>query len=320
MVVEHLDGTYILPIRRDTTGEEEDGLSIYLAWLSRWMEVLVVDGSPPHVFAQHRARWPGGIRHLPPDPDLRSVNGKAWGVNTGLRHASHDRVVIGDDDVRYDEASLRRVLALLEDVDVVRPQNYFEPRPWHAQWDTGRTLPNRAFGGDWPGTLGLRRNLVRYYDGDVLFENLELCRTVKAAGGLQAVPLDLYVRRLPPTARHFWSQRVRQAYDEFARPPLLVAQLALVPAIAFLLLTDRARALLPAALLVTALAEVGRRRSGGRRYFPAIASFLAPLWLLERGVCSWLAVWQRLRWGGVRYRGGVLPRAAHSTTSLRQAR
>ena len=36
--------------------------------------------------------------------------GKVGGVLTGLRLASHARVIVADDDVRYDEATLRRWL------------------------------------------------------------------------------------------------------------------------------------------------------------------------------------------------------------------
>ena len=61
-----------------------------------------------------------------------------------------------------------------------------------------------------------------------------------------------------------------------------------------------------------ALAELGRRRAGGRAVFPASSSLLAPVWVLERGVCAWLAVLQRLRFGGVRYGDAVIPLAAHS--------
>lgn len=316
-----MDATYLLPIRR-TAIEQQDDLTAYLAWLASRIEVLVVDGSPPDVFAHHAALWGHLARHVPPEEALRSANGKAWGVNTGLRLASHDRVVIADDDVRYDDASLARVVALLDVAEVVRPQNYFADDsgglPWHALWDTGRTLLNRALGGDWPGTLGLRASSITGYDGNVLFENLELCRTVEAAGGRHLVALDLYVRRLPPTARHFWSQRVRQAYDEFARPHVLLLELAVLPAAATLVLTGRRRWLASATLAVVALAETGRRRAGGTRVFPAAASMLAPAWLLERAVCSWIALWQRLRRGGVQYSGGVLATAANSKATLRR--
>ena len=68
-----------------------------------------------------------------------------------------------------------------------------------------------------------------------------------------------------------------------------------------------------------AVAEWGRRRDGGAEYFPASSSLLAPGWLfVERGVCSWLAVAERVLHGGVRYRGSVLPRAATPVGELRR--
>jgi hypothetical protein len=67
-----------------------------------------------------------------------------------------------------------------------------------------------------------------------------------------------------------------------------------------------------------ATAELGRRRAGGAAYFPATSSLLAPVWVFERGVCAWLAVLQRLRFGGVRYGDSVIPVAAHSERQLRR--
>jgi hypothetical protein len=156
------------------------------------------------------------------------------------------------------------------------------------------------------------------YDGDVLFENLELMRTVRAHGGSVASPLDLYVARVPPSAAHFWGQRTRQAYDDFALPLRMALWLAVVPLLLVSALKRRPSfALAPAAASVAA-AETGRRRAGGRAVFPPTSSLLAPLWILERGVCAWLAVLQRLRLGGVRYGDSVIPVAAHSERQLRR--
>jgi hypothetical protein len=66
-----------------------------------------------------------------------------------------------------------------------------------------------------------------------------------------------------------------------------------------------------------ATAEAGRHRAGGRRVFPATSSLLAPVWVVERAVCSWLALWARAR-GGVPYRDGRLRKAASSNRALRQ--
>ncbi|MDG4805714.1 glycosyltransferase [Micromonospora sp. WMMD1120] len=309
--------TYVLPLRWHTdTGLAE--LTDYLRWLAARVDVVVVDGSPPDLFARHGEAWRGLVRHRPPDPDRQGLNGKVVGVHTGIDAARHEQVVIADDDVRYDEAGLHAVHRLLDRVDLVRPQNYFYPLPWHAWWDTGRTLLNRALGDDYPGTLAIRRSTflaMGGYDADVLFENLELIRTVRAYGGVEAAPAWLYVRRLPPDAAHFRGQRVRQAYDDLAQPVRLLTALAVLPTMA--VASRRPRLLLGLTLTVVALAETGRRRAAGNAVFPASTALAAPLWLLERGVCSWLAVAQRVLLGGVRYHHTRIRQPAHRPTPTR---
>lgn len=309
----HASSTYVLPIRRRSVDAGEIAeMQEYLSQLPVG-QVVVVDGSPPAVFAEHHRAWSPCALHVPVDADIDARNGKVAGVLTGMRRAAYEAVILADDDVRYDEASLGRVLAALREAEIVRPQNYFDELPWHALLDTARTLCNRALGGDWPGTLALRRSAFERaggYSGNVLFENLELVRTIRASGGNEHVALDIYVARRPPATAQFARQRVRQAYDEFARPWRMAAALAILPVLAVLLATRRVRTLAFAAVGCVALAECGRRRAGGRRIFPAAAALLAPLWILERAACSWLAVAGRLRNGGVRYGDVVLSRAA----------
>lgn len=311
--------TYIMPIRaeRSLAGGELDG---YLRWLASRAEVVVVDGSAPDVFSRHAAAWCDVVRHVAPAADLVTPMGKVGGVLTGVRIATHERLVIADDDVRYDADSLARVVDALDIADVVRPQNYFDPLPWHARWDSARTLLNRVAGGDWPGTLGVRRSALRRtggYDGTAMFENLELVRTVIAGGGREHVLPDVFVARRPSSARHFWSQRVRQAYDEVARPGRLVAQLAVLPIAVAARATLGWPALAVGALTLVTAAEVGRRRAGAARVFPPITTLFAPVWVAERAVCSWLAVASRVAFGGVRYRGRVLRHAATPMRVLR---
>lgn len=309
---------YVLPVRWD---HDRDlvGLTRYLRWLARRVDVTVVDGSPPELFAVHARRWSGRVRHLSPDPDLSYANGKVNGVTTGLRRARHERVIVADDDVRYDDVALAEMHRLVDLADLVRPQNYFHPLPWHACWDSSRSLLNRCWGGDYPGTFGLRRSTFQTmggYDGGVLFENLELIRTVRVHGGVERLAHDLYVRRLPPQARHFWSQRVRQAYDDLAQPARLAVFLSVFPLTAWLVRHRRYGWLAGGLGAVVAAAEAGRYRAGGRRWFPVTASLLAPVWVLERALCSWLALGLRFGRGGVRYAGGRLRVAAHSSRAL----
>ena len=313
-----LAATYVLPLRW-TQPRSLDELSAYLAQAGAWVdEVLGVDGAPHDRFVEHAKAWLDlpGVRVLRPDPDLRGLNGKVNGVVSGIRHADHERVVIADDDVRYEEATLDRVVGLLDAADAVRPQNYFDPLPWHARLDTGRTLLNRAIGADFPGTLGVRRSTVLRaggYDGDVLFENLELLRTVEAVGGTVVAPLDCYVRRLPPTTDHFLNQRVRQAYDDLTRPAHLAAALCVLP----LITPGRWPAALAVATASAGLAELGRRRAGGRAVFPATSSLLAPVWVAERAVCSWIALGLWATRYGCPYAGTRFLRAATPVRRLR---
>ncbi len=320
------EGAYVLPLRRREPGPIDE-LAAYLRSLEGAVrEVLVVDGSPPSLYESHGEALEGVARHLRPHADLDFPMGKVNGVITGVRECACERIVIADDDVRYDRASLRRTLALLSEADLVRPQNYFAELPWHARWDTARSLLNRVFTGDpafpvgdFPGTLAVRRSAFLRsgaYDGRALFENLELMRTIRAAGGTVLTPLDLYVARRAPTTSHFLSQRVRQAYDDFAIPLRMGAFLGLGPLACGLLGAGRRRTPLLALGLCIGLAELGRRRAGGAERFPPSASLLAPAWVAERSICAWLAVGSRLR-GGVPYGERRLRRSA---TSLRQLR
>jgi hypothetical protein len=315
-------GAYVLPLSRPSAGTLDD-LPEYLATLLGEVQLIVVDGSAPEVFAAHAAQLPDGVIHIPVDPGLETAMGKVGGVLTGLRHATCGRVIIADDDVRYTVSNVRRMLALLDGNDVVRPQNYFRPTPWHALWDGSRSLVNRALGGgDWPGTLGVRRNAVvdaGGYRGDVMFENLELVRTIRAAGGRELVARDLHIARRPPSVRHFWSQRTRQAYDEFARPWRLAFFLSLLPLLALGWFVAGWVVPVFAALTAIGVAEAGRRRDGGRHHFPFLTSLFAPAWIIERGVTSWLALGCRVFLGGIPYRGGRLRAAATPEGRLRDA-
>jgi hypothetical protein len=151
--VPELDASYVLPLRRDhdPAGAE---LAAYLDGLAGLVEVLVVDGSPEPVWRAHHGAFGDRVAHLRPDPRLGYRNGKVNGVLTGLAAAAHEAVVLADDDVRYRPADLARLVGLLDGADLVRPQNYFDPLPWHARLDTARTLLNRVGGGDFPARWG----------------------------------------------------------------------------------------------------------------------------------------------------------------------
>lgn len=316
---------YVVPLRWDTGARSTADPSAesrqlveftaYLLEMSRVADVTVVDGSDNVAFGLHARAWGPAVRHIRPEP-WNGRNRKVAGVVTGVRLARHELVVIADDDIRYRPEQLRQVVApiLAGECDMVRPQNVFEPRPWHARWDTARSLLNRTFAADYPGTYALRRSLLLAtggYEGDVLFENLQMARTLRAAGGTERVLSDFYVKRRPPNVGTFLGQRVRQAYDDFAQPFRLLLESSLLPVL--VVAAIKKPALLGVfAGVATVLAEAGRRRHGGARVYPRSSALWAPAWVLERAVCIWLA--QLARWrGGVRYRG---ERLLHATLPI----
>lgn len=294
-----------------------EDLTAYLTRLRAWADVTVIDGSDPDRFAAHASAWSDLVRHIPCD-GIPGANGKVRGVLTGIASARHERVVIADDDVRYDYRALAAVVAELDLATLVKPQNHFAPLPWHARWDTARSLLNRAVSSDYPGTYALRRSTLLGaggYDADTLFENLEMERTIRAVGGRVRSRPDVFVARRPPTARHFLSQRVRQAYDSWGQPLRLVIEAAILPTV--WALRHRPGALTLLLLAVILLAERGRRRLDGPSVFPASSALWAPLWVAERALCSWLAIGARLR-GGVRYGEHRMRVAAHSRRRIRR--
>jgi hypothetical protein len=311
---QRLDAEYVLPLRWPARADLAD-LTGYLATLSESVDVTVVDGSDGDEFDRHAAAWGRWARHVRPDP-WPGRNRKVAAVVTGVRWARHEAVIIADDDVRYQPWQLTAVTERLAGADLVRPQNVFAPAPWHARWDTARSLINRAVGQDFPGTFAVRRSTflsMGGYDGDVLFENLQLMRTVRAAGGEVRNAPDLYVHRHPPAVGWFARQRVRQAYDDFAQPGRLLAEAALLP-VTVVIVVRRPRMLPLLAAAGIGLAEIGRRRYGGARVWPATAALWAPLWLAERAVCVWLAIGARMR-GGVRYHGERVRHAGRAVSA-----
>jgi hypothetical protein len=309
---------YLLPLKA-APGDDLGELGHYVRELAQHCPVIVVDGSDPETFARNGALFGPTVTHVRPTFDC--ANGKVSGVLTGFTLCTSGKVVIADDDVRYTRDDLDQLERLLDDADLVIPQNYYDPMPWPAWWDTARVLINRALpSGDFPGTLGLRlsdRLRSLGYNGDVLFENLELIRTVAADGGRTVIARGIYVRRLPPTARHFATQRIRQAYDSQAQPVRLAVELSLLP----LVLVGRRKPAIWLAMIVgsTALARIGSRRAGAAARFPAAAALLAPVWVAERAVCAWAALAQRMR-GGITYSGRRIKLAATSVPALRRQR
>ena len=306
---EYFRCTYLLPIRRANARREEVAdFAEYFRKLARaGCEVLVVDGSPPEVFAEHDRMWGDVCRHIKVDPKYTYLNGKVNGVHTGVDLASCEKIVLADDDIRYTSEDITRTCDLLERHEMVRPQNYLSPLPWWGRMEAARMLINRGTlrMGDYPGTCAFRRSTclrVGHYDGDVLFDNEEIVRHFVLQGADVCYALDLFILKRPPVLRKWMEQRPRQAYEDFVMRAKTALFMSLLPlSLTLGILRGALAALLFAcfvAICAMLLALRGMWRNQAHRFFPFFVILYAPLWVFERVLSTHWALYWRVAHGG----------------------
>jgi hypothetical protein len=311
--------TYILPIRRvRARSAEAHDLAEYFGELAReGCEVVVVDGSSPEIFAQHNRAWRKLCRHVTVDRKYTYLNGKVNGVHTGIDLASCENIILADDDIRYTSADIRRACELLKRHDMVRPQNYLAPLPWWGKMEAARMLINRGVlrTGDYPGTCAFRRSAclrVGHYDGDVLFDNEEIVRHFILNGADVCYALDFFILKRPPTLRKWFEQRPRQAYEDFDMRAKTVLFMSLLPSTSILGFFNGTAAALSfffgVAICAAVLAGRGLLRDRAYKFSPAHVILYAPLWLLERSLSVYWALYWRLVHGGYPFGEQLLSR------------
>jgi hypothetical protein len=301
--------TYLLPILRARYDVNEAAtLAQYFNQLrSAGCEVLVVDGSARSVFERHGEIWNKVCRHVPPDNKYTYLNGKVNGVHTGVDLASTERIILADDDIRYTTPDIDRMCRLLDTFELVRPQNFLKPTPWWARIESARILINRGTlrAGDYPGTCGFLRSTMQRagpYDGDVLFDNEELVRHFAVNGVHINYALDFFILKRPPQLWKWFEQRPRQAYEDFVMRAKTAAFVSVIPGlIAAAVFASISVALLLAlsiALTAMVLCARGLVRNSAYRYFSGTAFLWAPVWVLERSISVYWAIYWRLRYQG----------------------
>ncbi len=103
--------TYLLPIRRnDFCADEARDFAAYFEILrAADCEVVVVDGSPPEIFEQHHQAWSALCNHQPVDRRHGYLNDKVNGIHTGVQLANCEKIILGDDDIRYSIANIEKM-------------------------------------------------------------------------------------------------------------------------------------------------------------------------------------------------------------------
>jgi Glycosyl transferase family 21 len=301
--------TYLLPIRRAAFCKEEAlALARYFRTLrDAGCEMLVVDGSAEAIFSRHAQHWANVCRHERVDRRFGYLNDKANGIHTGIELATNEKIILADDDVRYDSAAMREILQRLERSEVVRPQNFLAPLPWWAAMEASRMLINRATlrAADYPGTCAFRRSTMLragHYDGDVLFDNEEIIRHFAAEGVRIDYGNDLFVCKKAPGLRKWIEQRARQAYEDFPlrTKTFLFASIWPMAILLGALAGWHVRGFFLGAIIAgsVTLSALGRRRGQARKFFPGFVCLFAPLWVFERALSTyWAMGWYWLRGG-----------------------
>lgn len=308
--------TYLLTIRRVKfcSKEAEDFRNYFITLFTAGCEVLVVDGSPPEIFAKHSEVWNDFCRHVSVDSQYKYLNGKVNGIHTGVALAGQNRIILADDDIRYAPGDVRRMAELLEDYDLVRPQNYLQPLPFWARTEAARMLINRAWiaEGDYSGTLGVTKSAmlrVGHYDGDVLFDNEEIVRHFRNKNAKIKYARDFFLLKLSPTFGKWIEQRPRQAYEDFVMRAKTLFFVSLPVVVAFTWQSAGWRLAFTYIVIIAfgaiCTAALGLT-DGASRFFPFTVILYAPLWVAERSIGTYWAFYWYFTRGGYPFGDKVL--------------
>jgi hypothetical protein len=295
--------TYLVVIEPDR--EPAGGLNELAAYLSSLSvagcEVIIVDGSPAGVFERNQniLRWVA--RHLSVRPRHRSVSGSIDVVRAAIDVASCERIIVADENVRYASEAIDSVCDLLESHEVVEPQDYFQPLPWWSGIEAGRMLVHRGVEPlpDHGATFGLRRSAVRGLRGiDVGWWNGDdPVRRLASLGAEVFSACEVFVRRLPPLLSDWVRERPRQANDDFDLPVKSAFFFTLLPVAMLLAIFGGVRLAggYAGAVAFASVALAVRGRSGASEFFPLKACLSAPLWIFERSLSVYWALFRKLQ-------------------------
>jgi hypothetical protein len=244
-------------------------------------EVIVLDASSEHTFARHRRVLCWVSRHVAARPRHRGLSGAVDPLRAAVDFASCDKVIVAQPAVRYDAKAIDELCARLDVHESVEPQDYLQPLPWWSGIEAGRILVHRAIEPASQGTtFAFRRNAVR---------GLRDLERVHAP--------DVFVRRLPPSADQWMRDRARLADEEFNFPIKTAFFLALIPLAILLAAAGGIRLAggYASAIAFASIALAVRGRVGASPFFPLRACLYAPLWVLERSLSVYWALFRKLR-------------------------
>jgi len=276
-------------------------LASYLSGLGlHEVDVVVLDPSPtPELAATSRVlRWVG--RHVAVTPEHRTQTGAIDIVRAALAVAKCEKVIVAAEDVRYTPQAIGQLCDLLDLHEVVEPQDYLDPLPWWGGIDAGRILLQRGVEPqpDHGVTFGFRRTAVRSLRTlAAAHVHDDQPRRLSAVGAEVYAAPEVFVKRQPGAFDEWLTTRARQASDDFALPVKTAFFFSLMPMLLLLAVLGDIR-LAGAFAGVIAFASVAlalRGRTGASAFFPLRSVLFAPLWVLERSVSVYWALYRKMR-------------------------
>jgi hypothetical protein len=281
--------------------EEMTELANYLSTVGlEGCEIVVVDPAPRPQFEinSRTLRWVG--RHVGVRPEHWTPAGALDVVKAASAAASCEKVIVAAEDVRYAPQALTQLCELLEMHEVAVPQDYLDPLPWWGGIEAGRILVHRGIEPqpDHGSTFGFRRTAVRALRTLTTPRVQDVQpRRLAIAGAEVHAAHDVFVRRHPARFQEWVSERPRQAEDDFALPMKTAFFFSLAPLMILLALLGGMEMAGGYASIVgfASIALALRGRTGARSFFPLRAAFFAPLWVFERSVSVYWALFRKLR-------------------------
>ena len=277
-------------------------------------DVVVLDPSPRLQFELNARilRWVG--RHVAVRPEHRAHTGAIDPVRTAATLAACEKVIVAAEDVRYTPEAIGQICDLLEMHEVVEPQDYLDPLPWWGGIEAGRILLHRGIEPqpDHGATFGFRRSAVRGLRALEIIDAEDQARRLSAAGAEVFPATSVFVRREPGALDEWLSERPRVAGDDFALPAKSVFFFSLMPMLLLLAVLGGLR-LAGGYASVIAFASFGlalRGRAGAASFFPLRTCLFAPLWVFERSVSVYWALFRKLRGTDVDTASEAVPQRA----------
>jgi hypothetical protein len=288
--------SYVVVLER---GADVRELSGYLSQVGTSdCDVVILDPAPQDEFEENRRvlRWVG--RHLEVRAETRTPAGAIDVLRAAADVAACEKVIVAAVDVRYTPLALEQLCQLLDMHEVVEPQDYLDPLPWWGGIEAGRILVHRGIepGPDHGTTFGFRRSAVRSLRNLTLAAGDPVRRLV--AHGAEVYPAcDVFVKRRPPALSTWLGERPRIAGNDFGLPVKTAFFFALAPMLLLIGLFGGAQLAGGYAGIIAfaSFALAVRGRSGAASFFPMRAALFAPLWIFERSVSVYWALFRKLR-------------------------